>query len=143
MGFDAEFEKWKQECFGNFCITKCEKTCCDMGNVSLQVNLKELKKIYGGDITPQEYKGLGIKTAGKGMFSIESKTFCRQFDPHTRMCLMYESRSSSCRAFPFFVEKDAVIIKTGCSLAKGGAEYKKLAKIASAYGKVIVTRAGR
>jgi hypothetical protein len=41
------------------------------------------------------------------------------------------------------VEKDAVVIKSGCSLTKGYPEYKKLVEIASLYGKVIVKRAGK
>ena len=143
MGFEADFEKWKKEDFGNFCITKCEKTCCDMRNVSLQVNEKELIKIFGEKINPEDYKKTGIKKAGKGMFSIETKDYCRQFDCSTRMCKNYEHRPVSCRAFPFVVEKDAVIIKSGCSLARGGAELDKLARIASSYNKVIVKRAGR
>jgi Fe-S-cluster containining protein len=144
MGFDADFEKWKQECFGNYCITKCEKTCCDMRNVSLSVNKVELMRIYDGKISPENFTEMGIKTAGsKGMYSIESKDFCRKFDSHTRMCLMYDRRSLSCRAYPFLVEKDSVLIKSGCSLTKGDPEYKKLIEIASFYGKVIVKRAGK
>lgn len=144
MGFEADFEKWKQEYFGNFCMTKCEKTCCDMRNVSLYVSEKELAHIYGGKVNPRDFKAMGIKPdKPKGFYSIESKDFCRHFDSHTRKCLSYDKRPVSCREFPFFVEKDSVLIKSGCSLDKGGPEYKKLAEIASMYGKVIIKRAGK
>ena len=51
MGFEAEFEKWKMEYFGEFCFTQCEKTCCDMGNVSLFVNGKELAVVFGEPVS--------------------------------------------------------------------------------------------
>lgn len=144
MGFETDFEKWKAEYFGGFCMTKCDKTCCDMQNVSLYVNGNELKKIFGEKVHPENFKEMGIKTAkARGFYSIESKCFCRRFDENTRKCLIYDSRPVSCREYPFLVEKDAVLIKSGCSLTKGGPEYKKLAEIASLYGKVIVKRAGR
>lgn len=143
MGFETDFEKWKVEYFGEYCMTKCDKTCCDMRNVSLSVNRNELMKIFDEKINPDNFKEMGIKTANsKGFYSIESKCFCRKFDNNTRKCLIYDSRSLSCREYPFLVEKDAVLIKSGCSLTKGGLEFKKLAEIASLYGKVIVKRKG-
>lgn len=142
MGFEADFEKWKQEYFGHFCMTKCEKTCCDMRNVSLYVNEAELTRLYGEKIDPENFTELGIKTENvRGIYSIESKDFCRQFDSHTRKCLDYNRRPESCREYPFLVETDSVLIKSGCSLTKGGPEYKKLVEIASLYSKVIVKRA--
>ncbi len=144
MGFERDFAKWKREYFGHFCMTKCDKTCCDMLNVSLHVDGDELITIFGGNIKPEDYKELGIKPAGtKGFYSIESKSFCRQFDPEKRKCQIYDSRPVSCREYPFLMEKGTVIIKGGCSLNKGGPEYKKLTEIASMYGKVIVKRSGR
>lgn len=143
MGFEADFEKWKTEYFGEFCFTQCEKTCCDMGNVSLSVNAKELETVFGGKIVPEDFKEIGIKTDARDMYSIETKCFCKQFDETTRKCLIYERRPASCRAYPLLEEKDAVIIKSGCSLNKGGEAFKKLASIASRYGKVIVKRAGK
>lgn len=141
MGFEADFEKWKTEYFGAFCFTQCEKTCCDMGNVSLSVNAKELEKVFGEKIDPKNFKEMGIKTAAaKGMYSIETKCFCRQFDTAARKCLIYDRRPISCREYPLLAEKDAVIIKSGCSLNKGGEAFKKLAGIAGKYGKVIVKR---
>ena len=143
MGFETDFEKWKTEYFGKYCMTKCGTTCCDMQNVSLSVNRGELKKIFG-DIGPENFKEMGIKTSGaRGMFSIESKCFCRKFDEGTRKCLIYESRPLSCREYPLLVEKDAVVIKSGCPLTKGDPAYNKLVEIASLYGKVIVKRAGK
>lgn len=141
MGFEADFEKWKQGHFGNYCMTKCDRTCCDMRNVSLSVNEKELTWIFGEKIRPENFKQTGIKTAGsKGMYSIETKDYCRKFDSQTCKCIDYTRRPLSCRDFPFLVEKDAVVIKNGCPLDKGEPEYKKLAMIASMYGKVIVKR---
>jgi Fe-S-cluster containining protein len=122
-------------------MTKCEKTCCDMRNVSLLVNEKELSNLYGEKVKPEKFRDMGIKIAGAGGFySVESKDFCRQFDKVSRKCLAYDARPASCREFPFLAEPDAVIIKSGCSLTGGGQEYKKLAEIAGLYGKVIVIR---
>ena len=144
MGFEADFEKWKQEHFGNYCMTKCDRTCCDMRNVSLSVNEKELMWIFGEKINPEIFKQMGVKTAGpKGMYSIETKDYCRKFDSRTCKCLDYNRRPLSCRDFPFLVERDAVVIKNGCPLDKGAPEYKKLAVIASMHGKVIVKRGGK
>jgi Fe-S-cluster containining protein len=115
-----------------------------MKNVSLYVNSKELAHIYGEKVEPKDFKSLGIKPdKPEGYYSIESKEFCRQFDADTCKCLSYNKRPKSCREFPFVVEKDALVIKSGCSLNRGGSEFKKLAQIASAYGKVIVKRAGK
>ena len=144
MGFETDLEKWKAGYFGQYCMTTCDKTCCDMRNVSLYVNGNELIKIFDEKINPENFKEMGIKTANaKGLYSIESKCFCRKFDNNTRKCLIYDRRPLSCREYPFLVEKDAVIIKSGCSLTKGDPEYKKLVEIASLYGKVIVKRAGK
>jgi Fe-S-cluster containining protein len=144
MGFETDFEKWKQEYFGNYCMTKCGKTCCDMRNVSLYVNEAELSGIYDKKIDPENFEEMGIKTCNvRWVYSIESKDFCRKFDERTRKCLNYERRPLSCREYPFLVEKDAVLIKGGCALTKGDPEYKKLVEIATLYGKVIVKRAGR
>ncbi len=123
-------------------MTKCDTTCCDMQNVSLYVNGNELAEIYGGKINPENFKETGIKSAkAMGMYSIESKCFCRKFDESTRKCLIYDRRPVSCREYPLLVEKDAVVIKSGCPLTKGDPAYKKLVEIASLYGKVIVKRA--
>lgn len=141
MGFETELEKWKKECFGNFCMTKCEKMCCDMRNVSLYVYEVELMRIYDGKIDFENLGELGIKSHKvRGVYSIESKDFCRKFDCATRKCLDYENRPQSCREYPFLAEADALLIKSGCSLTKGGPEFKKLSKIASIYGKVIVKK---
>ena len=143
MGFEAELEKWKTEYFSNFCMTKCVKMCCDMRNVSLYVREVELMRIYDGKIDFENLGELGIKTANvRGIFSIESKDYCRKFDSNTRKCLDYENRPLSCREYPFLVDTDSILIKSGCSLDKGGPEYKRLAEIAGLYGKVIVKRAG-
>ncbi len=123
-------------------MTKCDATCCDMGNVSLHLNEEELTRIYGKEIFLQDFKKLGIKTlnAKKKLFSIESKCLCRQFDEKTHKCLIYERRPSSCRDFPFIVEKDALVIKSGCSLSKRDPEYRKLVEITSLYKKVIIQK---
>jgi Fe-S-cluster containining protein len=140
-GFEKDFEKWKMEYFGHFCMTKCGKTCCDMRNVSLYVYEDELMRLYGGKIDFENLAELGIKTENvRGIYSIESKDFCRQFDSSSRKCLDYVHRPQSCREYPFLVEKDAVLIKNGCPLSKEDPEYKKLSEIASQYGKVIVQR---
>jgi Fe-S-cluster containining protein len=141
MGFEADFEKWKQEYFGQYCMTKCDKTCCDMRNVSLYVYKDELMRLYDGKVDFENLGELGIKAANvRGIFSIESKDFCRKFDNSTRKCLDYSRRPESCREYPFLVDADAVLIKSGCPLTRGGPEYKKLAEIASLYGKVIVKK---
>ncbi len=141
MGFETDFKKWKAEYFGQYCMTKCDKMCCDMRNVSLYVNYGELRKIFGENIDPENYKKMGIKTHNaRWVYSIESKCFCGKFDGNTHKCLIYDSRPLSCREYPFLVEKDALVIKSGCSLARGGPEYKKLLEIASLHGKVIVKR---
>lgn len=141
MGFEADFEKWKKECFSPYCITKCEKMCCDMGNVSLYVYKDELMRIYDGKVDFENLGELGIKAQNvRGIFSIESGEYCRKFDSNTRKCLDYDNRPLSCREYPFIVENDSVLIKSGCSLAKGGLEFKKLAEIGVKYGKVIVKK---
>jgi len=141
MGFESDFEKWKSGHFSNFCMTKCEKICCDMRNVSLYVYEVELMRIYDGKVDFENLAELGIKPAdARGIYIIESKDFCRKFDSKTRKCLDYEHRPQSCREYPFLVEPDALIIKKGCSLDRGSPEYNKLSEIASAYGKVIVKK---
>ena len=142
MGFEADFEKWKRECFGSFCMTKCETTCCDMRNVSLYVYKDELQRLYDGKIDFENLAESGIKSQNiRGVFSIETKDFCPKYDSSTRKCLDYDRRPLSCREYPFLVEPDAIVIKSGCPLDKGGPEYKKLAETASRYKRVIVKRA--
>lgn len=115
-----------------------------MQNVSLHVNQNELKMIFGKDIFSENLKTMGIKTVNaKPIYSIETKCLCREFDNSTRKCLIYDRRPSSCREYPFLVEKDAVVIKGGCSLGKGDPEYQKLVEITSLYGKVIVKNVGK
>lgn len=141
MGFEADFEKWKLDFFGNYCMSKCDRTCCDMKNVSLSVNQKELEWIFGKKISPEDFKRTGIrKIRPNCTYSIETKDFCRKFDSHTRKCTGYDRRPASCREFPFFVEKDAIVIKNGCKFGKGTLEYGKLTEMAAYYGKVIVKR---
>ncbi len=107
----------------------------------MYVNYAELTRIFGDNIDPENYKELGIKTSNaKWIYSIESKCICKKFDDSTRKCLIYESRPLSCREYPFLVEKDTLVIKSGCCLARGGPEYKKLVGIASLYGKATVKR---
>lgn len=142
--FERDFEKWKVEYLAEYCMSKCDKTCCDMHNVSLSVNENELIMIYGEKILPEHFKVNGIKPIhASGMYSIETKTYCRHFDESTRKCLIYDKRPMSCRTYPFFVEKDSILIKSGCSLTKGGMAYKKLLEIASSHRKVVIKRAGR
>ena len=143
MGFEAEFEKWKTGSFGNYCMSKCTKMCCDMANVSLYLYKDELLRLYDGKVDFENLGELGIKATNvRGIFSVESKQYCVKFDSKTRKCLDYENRSKSCREYPFLVESDAVLIKTGCELDKADPEYIKLREIASKYGKVIVKRGG-
>lgn len=139
--FQKDFNQWKSEHFGPYCMTKCDRTCCDMGNVSLHVNEQELERVFGKRLSASELRELGIRTSSsKGTFSIESKILCRQFDPNTHKCLIYQQRPGSCREFPFLVEKDALVIKSGCPLSTSDAEYKKLVEITSKHGKVIVKK---
>jgi Fe-S-cluster containining protein len=143
MGFEAEFKEWKDKYFGPYCMTKCDKTCCDMRNVTLHVNGEELKKLFGKKPSKEEMAGMGITMPNdKGLYCLETKDFCPKFDSAARKCLDYEHRSKSCREFPFVVETDALIIKSGCPLKDSSPEYKKIAQIATRYGKVIVKRAG-
>lgn len=139
MGFEADFKKWKDKDFGPYCITKCDRTCCDMRNVTLHVNKEELNKLFGKKMSHEEIEALGITTAEeKGVYCLETKQFCPKFDPESRMCTDYDKRPKSCREFPFLVESDALIIKTGCGLRDTSPEYKKLVEITSRNGKVIV-----
>jgi Fe-S-cluster containining protein len=142
--FEKDFNQWKTDYFGNYCMTKCNRTCCDMQNVSLHVNGNELKMLYDKNILSGNLKLMGIKTINsKSAYSIESKCLCRKFDDRTRKCLIYDQRPTSCREYPFIVEKDALIIKSGCPLSKNDLEYKKLTEITSSYGKVIVKKPGK
>jgi Fe-S-cluster containining protein len=105
------------------------------------VNEKELELIYGKRPTLDERKEWGIKrSTPKGMSAIESKLPCRQFDPVTRTCQIYQHRPGSCKDFPFLVEQDALIIKPGCPFSTSDPEYKKLVEITSRHGKVIVKK---
>jgi Fe-S-cluster containining protein len=141
MGFEAELEKWKDTDFGPYCMTKCGTTCCDMRNFSLHVRTDELKGLFSGKIVPEDFDAMGIKKAKtNGMYYLDTDNFCPKFDSKTGKCTDYNRRPASCRAFPLLIEKDAVIIKAGCSLDDGSLEYKKLVYIASVYGKVIVKR---
>ena len=142
MGFETDFEEWKTEYFSPYCMTKCGKMCCDSRNVPLYVNYAELESIFGENINPENFKEMGIKTSNaKWVYSIESKCLCRKYDDITHKCLIYDSRPLSCREYPFLVEKDAVVIKSGCSLARGGPpEYKRLVEMASLHGKATVKR---
>ena len=141
MGFEADFGEWKTEFFGQFCMTKCRKMCCDSRNIPLYVNHEELKTLFGDNIDHENFKKLGIKTHNvRWVYSIESDCLCGKFEKSTRKCLIYESRPSSCREYPFLVEKDALVIKSGCSISRGGAEHKRLVEIAALYGKAIVKR---
>ncbi len=145
MGFEADFAKWKNSEFGTYCMTKCKATCCDMRNASLHINELELKALFGKEIEPAEHKAAGIREAKeRGLYYLDADMgFCPKFDTTTRKCLDYARRPKSCREFPFLVENDAVVIKSGCSLGKGDPAYRKLVELASRYGKVIVKRAGR
>ena len=141
MGFEAEFDRWKAEDLGPYCFTKCDRTCCDMRNVSLHVNKDELIKLFGRNIINENPKKTGIRTANpKGTYCVETKDYCPKFDPATRKCIDYNNRPKSCREFPFLVESGAITIKTGCPLDDRSVEYKKLAEIAVLYKKVIVKR---
>ena len=122
-------------------MTKCGKTCCDMRNVSLYVNYDELKKLFGENIDPENFREMGIKTHNaRWVYSIDSKCFCGKFDGATRKCTIYDSRPISCREFPFLVKKGAIMINSGCSFARGTLEYKKLVEMGFLYGKVILKR---
>jgi len=141
MGFESEFNKWKTEYFGNFCINSCNDTCCNMSNFSLHLTEKELISMLGGRKDKAELKQQGIKQdSGSGMYFFDNAGYCPKFDTKTRMCVSYEKRPKSCRDYPFLVEPDAIIIKKGCSLDKGAPGYRELSELGKKYGKVIVKR---
>ncbi len=139
MNFEKEFDIWKNRYFQNFCINKCSDTCCNMSSFSLHLTEKELIKMLGEKKEKAELKAMGIKHDG-GAYFFDNAGFCPKFDQKTRMCLSYESRPNSCREYPFIVEPDAIIIKKGCSLAKGYVEYQKLSELGLRHGKVIVKK---
>jgi Fe-S-cluster containining protein len=115
-----------------------------MSNVSLQVNAVELKTLFGRDVLNGDLREMGVKTVVEGKrYSVETKNPCVKFDVRTGRCLDYARRPSSCREFPFLVEQKALVIKSGCPISGKDPEYRKLAKITSSYGMVIVVRSGR
>ena len=139
-GFEAAFEKWKEKDFGPYCMEKCGETCCDMRNVSLYITGEEVSRLFG-KMSAEEMGAAGIKKANAaGMYYLDTNNYCPKFDSGTARCLDYKGRPKSCREFPFVVENDALIIKSGCPLDDKAPEYKKLVKIAAMSGRVIVKR---
>jgi len=139
VGFEAEFDEWEKKHLSPYCITRCVKICCDMRNVSLYVYREELERLYDGKADFENLWKIGVTPANaRNIYIIESKDFCVKFDAGTRKCGDYENRPKSCAEYPFIVEADAVIIKPGCELSADSPEHRKLAEIASKYGKVIV-----
>lgn len=144
MSFESEFEKWKDTVFGPYCMTKCERTCCNMHNVSLYLRKDELIKLFGKKILNEDFESRGIKKAkANGMYYLDTDDFCPKFESKSGKCLDYVNRSKSCREFPFMVERDALMIKSGCALDDKAPEYKRLVEIAVMYKKVIVKHSGK
>lgn len=135
--------KWGEENISQYCLTECQKTCCNFGTHGVSISKttlltllsKEEKKRLEQD--PQRINMYKDHPMG-GQYRLTG--ICPQYDPETKHCQIREERPGMCRIYPFSVElfpdpiwKGRVIIKPGCSASKNPDIINKLTEFAAKY----------
>ena len=135
--------KWGEENISPYCLSKCQKTCCDFGAHGISISKATLLKLLS-----QEEKERLEKNPQK-MNLYKDHPFgsqyrltgvCPQYSPETKQCQIREERPGMCRIYPFSVEmfpdpvwKGRVIIKPGCPASKDQDLISKLTEFAANY----------
>jgi len=95
--FREEFAEWKEVYLSPFCLEQCTKTCCDLSQISIDLNEQELARLMGREPSnPLEFQ--------TSPMHYTYKDICPQYNPEDRKCQIHENRPRACRNYPFHIK---------------------------------------